>query len=78
MFIINRYNYYILVQLINLIEVENMTTEQKKVITSFTTTEKMLNRLQELKETSGISISWLINSLLSNHLMKIGGEGNEQ
>ena len=28
-----------------------MTTEQKKVITSFTTTEKMLGRLQELKET---------------------------
>lgn len=55
-----------------------MTTEQKKVITSFTTTEKMLNRLQELKETSGISISWLINSLLNNHLIKIRGEGNEQ
>lgn len=55
-----------------------MKTEQKKVITSFTTTEKMLNRLQELKETSGISISWLINSLLNNHLMKIRGEESER
>lgn len=51
-----------------------MTTEQKKVITSFTTTEKMLGRLQELKETSGISISWLINMLLNNHFIKLRGE----
>ena len=51
-----------------------MESEQNKSIMSFTTTPEMMERLRRCREDEGIRISWLINTLLNNHFMKLRGE----
>lgn len=53
-----------------------MKVTSKKMITSFTVTPTMYQQLKEYREKYGISISWLINSLLKDYFDKVGGNNN--
>lgn len=53
-----------------------MKAENNRVVTSFAVSPKMLMQLQEHKKENGVSISWLINKLLSEYFTKAGGDNN--
>ena len=53
-----------------------MKAENNRVVTSFAVSPKMLVQLQEYKRENGVSISWLINSLLKEYFAKAGGKHN--
>lgn len=53
-----------------------MKATSKKMITSFTVTPTMYRQLKEYREKYGISISWLINSLLKDYFDKVGEKRN--
>ena len=53
-----------------------MKATSKKMITSFSVSPEMQKRLKELKRENGISISWLINTLLNEYFDKVGEKRN--
>ena len=53
-----------------------MKAETNRIVTSFAVSPKMLETLQEYKRESGISTSWLINSLLKEYFSNVGGKRN--
>ena len=41
---------------------------EKKVVTSFSLKESTLQQLRDHRKKHGVSVSWLVDSLLSNYL----------
>ena len=41
---------------------------EKKVVTSLSLKESTLQQLRDHRKKHGVSVSWLVNSLLSNYL----------
>ena len=55
-----------------------MKYEDRKVNTSIAVSRNLLVELRELKEKRGISISWLISTLLNNYFKSLRGRKDEQ
>jgi len=55
-----------------------MKSESKKVNTSIAVSPNILEQLREYKKKNGVSISWLINTLLNNFLETMRGKRNGQ
>lgn len=53
-----------------------MKATSKKMITSFSVSPQMQKQLKELRKENGISVSWLINKLLTDYFDKVGGKKN--
>ena len=55
-----------------------MKPEEKKVNTSVAVSPNVLEQLREYRKNSGVSISWLINTLLNNFFKNMRGKKDGQ
>lgn len=53
-----------------------METKNNRVISSFSLSPQLQEQLREYRKENGVSVSWLINTILNEYFEKLRGERN--